>query len=64
MTEIRTIQTMQTDAVAPAAYARRFDAVLAYIDANLDGDLSVDVLSRIAHFSKFHFSTPPSQGSK
>ncbi|QIE29334.1 HTH-type transcriptional activator RhaR (plasmid) [Caballeronia sp. SBC1] len=55
MTEIRTIQTMQTDAVAPAAYARRFDAVLAYIDANLDGDLSVDLLSRIAHFSKFHF---------
>ncbi|RKP43932.1 helix-turn-helix domain-containing protein [Pararobbsia silviterrae] len=46
---------MQTDAVAPAAYTRRFDAILAYIDANLDGDLSVETLSGIAHFSKFHF---------
>lgn len=36
-------------------YAQRFDAVLAYIDANLDGDLSVKALSRVASFSEFHF---------
>lgn len=38
-----------------AAYAKRFEAVLAYIDANLDGDLSVKTLSRVASFSDFHF---------
>lgn len=37
------------------AYAKRFEAVLAYIAGNLEGDLSVEALSRIAHFSKFHF---------
>ncbi|WP_090810297.1 AraC family transcriptional regulator [Paraburkholderia tuberum] len=40
---------------AAAAYTKRFEAVLAYIDANLEGDLSVDALSRIANFSMFHF---------
>jgi AraC family transcriptional regulator len=38
-----------------AAYAKRFYAVLAYIDANLEGDLSVKTLSQVAHFSAFHF---------
>ncbi|WP_233862710.1 AraC family transcriptional regulator [Paraburkholderia adhaesiva] len=38
-----------------AAYAKRFDAVLAHIDANLDGDLSVKALSEVANFSAFHF---------
>ena len=38
-----------------AAYATRFNAVLAYIDANLDGDLSVKTLSQVANFSAFHF---------
>lgn len=46
---------MPTHADAATAYTRRFDATLAYIDANLEGDLSVDALSRIANFSKFHF---------
>jgi AraC family transcriptional regulator len=50
-----TIQTMQTHADATTAYTKRFDVVLAYIDANLEGELSVDALSRIANFSKFHF---------
>ncbi|MDR6957691.1 AraC family transcriptional regulator [Pseudomonas brassicacearum] len=36
-------------------YTQRFDAVLAYIDANLEGDLSVKTLSRVANFSAFHF---------
>lgn len=40
---------------ATHAYAKRFNAVLAYIEMNLEGDLSVDALSRIANFSKFHF---------
>lgn len=38
-----------------ADYASRFDAVLAHIEANLDGDLSVERLSQVAHFSPFHF---------
>lgn len=37
------------------AYSQRFNAVLAYIDANLDGDLSVKTLSQVASFSAFHF---------
>ena len=36
-------------------YAQRIEAVLSYIEANLDGDLSVETLSGIAAFSKFHF---------
>ena len=53
----RTTQTMpiHTDDDARTRYAKRFEAVLAYIEANLEGDLSVDALSRIANFSKFHF---------
>ncbi|MCE4058406.1 AraC family transcriptional regulator [Pseudomonas sp. Au-Pse12] len=38
-----------------AAYAKRFNAVLAYIDGNLEGDLSVLALSQVANFSAFHF---------
>ncbi len=37
------------------AYTKRFNAVLAYIDANLEGDLSVRTLSQVANFSTFHF---------
>lgn len=37
------------------AYKKRFDAVLAYIDANLEGDLSVKALSHVANFSAYHF---------
>ncbi|OLL32412.1 AraC family transcriptional regulator [Burkholderia sp. SRS-W-2-2016] len=46
---------MLVHANAVTAYTRRFEATLAYIDANLEGDLSVDALSRVANFSKFHF---------
>ncbi|MDF9619613.1 AraC family transcriptional regulator [Pseudomonas entomophila] len=38
-----------------ALYQKRFDAVLAYIEGNLEGDLSVNALSAVAHFSAFHF---------
>ena len=37
------------------SYAQRFEAVLAYIGENLEGDLSAETLSRLANFSKFHF---------
>ena len=37
------------------AYAERFGRVLDFIERHLDEPLSVDRLSRVAHFSKFHF---------
>ncbi|WP_259741037.1 GyrI-like domain-containing protein, partial [Pseudomonas poae] len=37
------------------AYTKRFNVVLAYIEANLEGDLSVNTLSQVANFSAFHF---------
>jgi AraC family transcriptional regulator len=37
------------------AYAERFNRVFDYIDQHLDGDLSVEQLSRVANFSKYHF---------
>lgn len=36
-------------------YARRIEAVLRHIGEHLDQDLSLDVLSAVAGFSKFHF---------
>jgi AraC family transcriptional regulator len=36
-------------------YLTRFRKVLAYIDTHLDGSLSVERLSEVATFSKFHF---------
>ena len=41
-------------AAAEAFYAR-FRRVLEYIDVHLDEELSVDQLSAVAAFSKFHF---------
>ncbi|MDY6984321.1 MAG: GyrI-like domain-containing protein, partial [Pseudomonadota bacterium] len=38
-----------------ARYSSRINKVLDYIHAHLDDELSVDTLSRIAHFSRFHF---------
>ncbi len=49
------IQSMQAHVDATSAYTKRFNAVLAYIETNLEGELSVEALSRIANFSKFHF---------
>jgi AraC family transcriptional regulator len=42
--------TAQTD-----IYTRRINAVINYVRQNLDGDLSLDALSRVGCFSKFHF---------
>ncbi len=38
-----------------ADYQEQFCNVLDYIDANLGGNLSVELLSQVAHLSKFHF---------
>ncbi|WP_260957694.1 AraC family transcriptional regulator [Pseudomonas citri] len=43
------------DTPTHCAYSKRFNAVLAYIDANFEGDLSVKTLSQVANFSAFHF---------
>lgn len=43
------------DLPSNAAYTQRFNAVLTYIEANLEGDLSVKALSQVANFSAFHF---------
>ncbi len=37
------------------AYVQRFERVFDYIERHLDEPLSVERLSRVAHFSKFHF---------
>jgi AraC family transcriptional regulator len=37
------------------SYAQRINSVFNYIDEHLDEDLSVERLSRVAHFSKYHF---------
>ena len=38
-----------------SAYAKKFNQVFDYIDKHLDEDLSVERLSRVANFSKYHF---------
>ena len=40
---------------AAQRYAQRFDKVLLHIEQHLDDDLSLDVLSKVAHLSRFHF---------
>lgn len=42
-------------------YAQRFERVFEYIEQHLDEPLSVEELSRVAHFSKFHFHRQFSQ---
>lgn len=43
------------DDIRAQAYAARFDKVLQHIEANLGETLSVERLSQVAHFSRFHF---------
>jgi AraC family transcriptional regulator len=43
------------DGKSENSYAQRIGKVCDYIGAHLDEDLSVEKLSRIAHFSKYHF---------
>ncbi|MGM0906630.1 MAG: AraC family transcriptional regulator [Pseudomonadota bacterium] len=36
-------------------YQGRFEKVISHIEANLDADLDIDTLCKIAHLSKYHF---------
>lgn len=47
--------TRRTEATARKAYAARIQRVVDHIQENLDGDLSLEVLAGIAHFSPYHF---------
>jgi len=38
-----------------AEYVGRINRVMDYVEANLDGDLSLGALARVANFSEFHF---------
>jgi AraC family transcriptional regulator len=50
------IQEKATDRVAARrAYAARIERVVDYVDANLDGDLSLTTLAGVANMSPFHF---------
>lgn len=46
---------MTSDAIARDAYSARLLKAVAYIDANLGDELTLDVLAGVAAFSKFHF---------
>src|ERR1019366_4523277 len=45
-----TLTTAQND-----LYTQRINTVISHVRQNLDGDLSLDTISRIGCFSKFHF---------
>jgi len=38
-----------------ADYVARINRVIDYIEGNLDGDLSLEMLASVASFSRFHF---------
>ncbi len=42
--------------ISPKIYSERVNRVCEYINQNLDKEFSLDHLSEIAHFSKFHFN--------
>lgn len=46
---------MSTSKTQSDQYAQRIGQVLDYIQAHLDEELSVDTLSRVANFSRYHF---------
>lgn len=49
------------DDLKEKAYMQRFERVFVYIEQHLDEQLSVEELSRVAHFSKYHFHRQFSQ---
>lgn len=51
----RTAPVDQTGHAARAAYAARLERAVDHIGANLDGDLSLEALARVACSSPFHF---------
>jgi AraC family transcriptional regulator len=46
---------MRSNTAQNDLYTRRINSVIGYIRQNLDGDLSLDALSSVGCFSKFHF---------
>ncbi len=46
---------LREETVSNASYAKRFDRVFDYIHSHLSEALSVEQLSQLANFSKFHF---------
>ncbi len=55
MSTPRKSSTNRRESVTGSGYADRIKQVIEYINDNLDGDLSLQQLSRIAGFSPFHF---------
>jgi AraC family transcriptional regulator len=47
--------TMPSSTAQNDLYIQRINAVISHVRQNLDGDLSLDTLSRVGCFSKFHF---------
>src|SRR3982750_3595417 len=52
---MRPIAIMPSNAAQNDVYTRRINNVISYVRQNLDDDLSLDALSRVGCFSKFHF---------
>jgi AraC family transcriptional regulator len=48
-------EPLPTEENAAEAYGRRFQRVLEYIDEHIDDDLTVEILSKVAALSRFHF---------
>jgi len=46
---------MLTDTIQKNIYQQRINAVIGYVRENLDADLSLETLARVAGFSPFHF---------
>jgi AraC-type DNA-binding domain-containing proteins len=51
----RRVAIMPSNTAQNDIYTRRINTVISYVRQNLDGDLSLDALSRVGCFSKFHF---------
>lgn len=49
------LQSVREKSLSKSSYQTRMLRVLQYIDAHLDEDLTLDCLSEVAAFSKFHF---------
>ncbi|MFN8440818.1 MAG: AraC family transcriptional regulator [Caldilineaceae bacterium] len=46
---------MGTEATQQNLYQQRIDAVISYVRENLDAELSLETLAKVANFSPFHF---------
>jgi len=53
--QARTVQERPTQRLRVQAYTQRIEKVIHYIEDHLDGDLSLQQLSRVAAFSPFQF---------